>query len=620
MTTALPAHDPPRRPWWREWEIAALLLLVLVAYFLRADALPLRGEESTRAQIAFEMVYWHDWLIPRVQGEPFRIRPPLQNWINAGCCVLLGRWDVYAIRLPSLIATLLTTLLIYAYGRQFLTRLGAFTAAAAFATMADMFKMGLYAETEALFIFLLGAALLVWHWGIVRGWPDWRTYTAGYGLMALATLTKGIQAPPYFIGAVVVYLVVSRQWRRLVCWGHLAGMAVAAGLLLAWMVPYGWAMGWPAVKQVWLGDQTVQNSQHILTWDLAETLTHLVTYPLEVIAASLPWCLLLLPYLTRAMRRRIGTAGPMVRFACCAMAVAWPTCWIPPGGLPRYFAPLFPCIAVLIGLVVERCTDADTLPALRAGWQRYNGALAVVMFTAGLWAIGLAALGEAMADSPLAPLAEPLPIALAYAVAAVALGLLLWRYRTGATPAQTRLTVTALTVFLVLTFTGLVMNVRVRRSVDATAAVERIRAVLPPGQELVSLDGQIDSLFNFLYRTPIVQPAPLPAVRRSRSDGRPDLFLLHEPRRPPAGAAVRLAGGRRGQPRPQPTRGAGARPRGRPPLAGAVHAAERPTAGAARRPSGHQRRVSSNRGRTIARASASLSRNTAPPFSPTTVA
>jgi 4-amino-4-deoxy-L-arabinose transferase-like glycosyltransferase len=526
-------HNTPSRRWWREWEIAALLVLVLVAYFFRADALPLRGEESTRAQIAFEMVYWHDWLIPRVQGEPFRIRPPLQNWVNAGCCALLGRWDVYAIRLPSVIATLLTTLLIYAYGRQFLTRLGALTAATAFATMADMFKMGLYAETEALFILLLGGALLIWHAGLMRGWPLWRTYAAGYGLMALATLTKGIQAPPYFIGAITVYLVLSRQWRRLVCWGHLVGFGVAALLLLAWMLPYGWVMGWPAAKEVWLGDQTVQHSRQVIDWDMAETLTHLATYPLEVIAATLPWCLLLLPYLSSAFRRRIGSAGPMVHFASCAMGVAWPTCWVPPAGLPRYFAPLFPCLAVLIGLAVERLTEPAALPALQAAWQRYIRTLALVMIAAALVVV-LLAVGAGATHPQLAPLAEPLPVAWAYALTAVALAAVLWRLG-GTTAPQVRLSVLALSVFLVLTFTGLVMNVRVRRSVDAAVAVERIRGQLPPAQELVSIDGQIDSLFNYLYRTPIVQQRRCPPF--DGSDPMDDLtyfcFMSPGDRRPP---------------------------------------------------------------------------------------
>ena len=58
-------------------------------------------------------------------------------------------------RFPSLLATLLTTLMIYGYGRTFLSRLGALAAAASFATLADMFQMGRQAETEALFILLV---------------------------------------------------------------------------------------------------------------------------------------------------------------------------------------------------------------------------------------------------------------------------------------------------------------------------------------------------------------------------------------------------------------------------------------------------------------------------------
>ncbi len=327
--------------------------------------------------------------------------------------------------------------------------------------------------------------------------------------MALATLTKGIQAPPYFLGAITIYLVLTRAWRRLFCWGHLAGMAVGAAILLAWVVPYGLEMGWPAVTQVWLGDQTVQNSRHVVDWNLAETATHLVTYPLEVIAATLPWCLLLLPYLSADLRRRIGAARPMVLFMSVCLAVAWPTCWIPPGGLPRYFAPLFPCLAVLIGLAVQRCAEAEVVSSLHAARRRYSATMAGVMIASALVVVILAA-GAGDLHPVLQPLTEPLLVALAYAGLTVGLAVLLLRARAAATPAQAQrqvqLSVIAMVMFLVLTFTGLVTNVRVRRRVDAAAAVQALKQKLPPGQELVSLDGPVDSLFNYLYRVPIVHP------------------------------------------------------------------------------------------------------------------
>ncbi len=181
------------RAWWRERDILWLLLLVISAYFLRAGALPIRGEEPTRAQIAREMVERGDWVVPREQGEPFRIRPPLQNWVIAVSCTAFGSWGEWYVRFPSLLCTLLTTLLIYGYCRSVLSRLGALAAAVAFATLADMFQMGRQAETEALFIFLLSGSLLTWHLGLLRRWPETLTWIAGYGFMALAMLTKGLQ-------------------------------------------------------------------------------------------------------------------------------------------------------------------------------------------------------------------------------------------------------------------------------------------------------------------------------------------------------------------------------------------------------------------------------------------
>src|SRR5262249_58963097 len=65
--------DAPR-PWWDGAEVLVLIALVIAAYFFRAGDLPLRGEEPTRAQVAVEMTASGDYLVPRFQGESFRIR------------------------------------------------------------------------------------------------------------------------------------------------------------------------------------------------------------------------------------------------------------------------------------------------------------------------------------------------------------------------------------------------------------------------------------------------------------------------------------------------------------------------------------------------------------------
>jgi 4-amino-4-deoxy-L-arabinose transferase-like glycosyltransferase len=496
-------------PWWRAWEVAVLVLLVVAGYALRAGELPLRGEEPTRAQGALEMVESGNWIVPREQGEPFGIRPPMQYWMIAVSCMTLGTWNEWAVRFPSVVATLFTVILIYGYARVSLSRFGAFAAAAAFATMADIFKMGLYAETEAVFIFEVSAALMVWHWGMLRRWPDTVTYGAGYGLMALGMLTKSFQAPAYFIAGIGVYLVLSGQWRRLFCRGHFAGMLVGAAVMLAWILPYAAAMGWGAVYNVWFGDPVVAYSGRIQNWDPGDFATHLVTYPLEIAAGTLPWCLLLTLYLRRDFRSSIGAARPQVFFLIVCMGVALPSCWLPPSGAPRYFATFFPALAVLIGLAVQRCAEADAGSALRVAWRRYIVMLTPVLVGAPLAVVALASFGaphralEAWVEPPLA--------AAAYAVVFAGLAVLMLRVRAAATPLQVRLSVFGLVAFLVILFNGVVTDVRVYRSVRVAESVRELKEKLPPGQPLVSIGGHVDCLFPYYYGPPIITPRAWPA-------------------------------------------------------------------------------------------------------------
>jgi len=499
---------PIRQRWWQEAEAAFLVVLMFAAYFTRAGELPIRGEEPTRAQIAREMVKSNDWLVPREQGEPFRIRPPLQNWLIALGCMAQGSWGVFAVRLPSLIATLLTTLLIYGYSRSFLSRLGALSAAVAFATMVDMFQMGRQAETEALFILLVSGALLTWHWGLIRGWPDFLTYGAGYGFVALAMLTKGIQAPTYFIATVAGYLLLTGQLRRAFCKGHLFGALFGSAIVLAWAIPYGMELGWRGVWDIWMGDPAVHDSWCIRNWRLQAFAKHFATFPLEIAAGTLPWSLMLLIYTRSSFRKAIRELRPQVLYLSISVAVAFVTCWLPPGGQPRFLAPLYPSLAVLIGLGIERCGEAEITTPFREGWRLFVLAMAGLILVAAFAALVLAGIGPN--SHHLAPLAEAPVAALAYALVAAGLAFSIFLLRNEVGSIAVRRIVLAMTAFQVMVFTGYLTDVRLRRSEQPAAAMVRLKEQLPPHQQLVSIDGHAVSTFAYLYGDPLIVPGSWP--------------------------------------------------------------------------------------------------------------
>jgi 4-amino-4-deoxy-L-arabinose transferase-like glycosyltransferase len=509
---ASPESESARRTYFRwRFEVELLLLIAIVAsaYFFRAAELPLRGEEPTRIQIAREMVRSGDPLVPREQGELFLSRPPLQNWLIAVSCQLSGDWSAAPARLPSIIATFLTTLVVYWYSRSFLSATGSLAAAAAFATMGEMFQTGRLAETEAVFIFFVGASLLVWHGGFVYGWSELAAWITGYALMTLGALTKGPQAPVYFLSSITVYLLVTRQWRRLFTRAHLAGIAVSLLIASAWLIPFYGEVGWKGIHDVWVGDSAIR----FRDWKIKEVLNHLLVFPLEVFGCTMPWSPFLLLYLNRRVRGSWREIRPQILFVSICVIPGFLSCWIPPGGVSRYFSPLYPCLVVLIGAAVDRCTQVDAPGIVAKCWNGFAYISSAVM------AIAAAAVLAApvLKSWPLASrFAEPPVVAICYAAASIGLAFLALRARQPGDASRVRLGVMAVGAFMTLTFVVVLIDVRIRRSEHTRESVAHLKELLPASETLYSF-GHVDSLFAYYYEKPIV-PLSWTAARANRVD------------------------------------------------------------------------------------------------------
>lgn len=347
--TSLDAAHRPSSRWYLEPELALLVLLAVTLYFSRLTTLTLRGEESRRAQVAREMFQTGDWIIPRQQGELFPSRPPLGSWLMAAVAIPRGDLDLAAIRIPSALATVLTVILVYGYARIFLSRAGAFAAGAAYASMFEVLHLGRLGESEAVFTFLLASSLLVWHAGHHLHGSSRGTWVAGYALAGLATLTKGPQGFIFFFAAVTTFLVLRGDWRSWFSLPHGMGLAAFALVYGVWQVPFFVQLGIPGIEAY----LSFEMSQRFQDRTFATVLGHLAFFPLHIFGSLLPGSLCLLAFLRPGTRKNLGPAAPCVLFIVAAVAVTFPTVWFPPGGRTRYFMPMFPLIAVLVGVAVE---------------------------------------------------------------------------------------------------------------------------------------------------------------------------------------------------------------------------------------------------------------------------
>ncbi|HEV3341595.1 MAG TPA: glycosyltransferase family 39 protein, partial [Pirellulales bacterium] len=459
-------------------EPQALVLVVVVAgiYFSRLGDLTLRGEETRRARVAMEMLETGDWVVPREQGRLFPDRPPLGNWLIALSMLITGSTGTVAVRLPTALATLATALVVYGYSRDFLSRNGALAAGLAYATMGQILTLGMLAETEATLTVFVGASLLLWHLAYRRGVAAWKTWCLGYVLAALAALAKGPQGPIYFTATAALYLAVKRDWRFLLSWSHLLGLAVGVSVVAAWQIPFSLAVDWPSVLQTW-GHTSVARFDYS---SLGPVLKHLVTFPCEIFGCLLPWSIWLVAFLNRDFRRTLGAAGDPALFLCIAIAVAFPSCWLAPQARGRYFMPLYPCFAPLVGIVIERAWSSAT-GGLATLWRRYLSCAAV----GGAATAAAVVLASTLPSFAIPALRQSISFAVGYALIVLVAAMALWRARCSHSSYQAVVGIVALAVFLGITFNGPILNDAIRRSEDIAGQVEAVKKRLPPDVRLV---------------------------------------------------------------------------------------------------------------------------------------
>ncbi len=188
------------------------------------------------------------------------------------------------------------------------------------------------------------------------------------------------------------------------------------------------------------------------------------------------------------------------------LLLAFPTCWIPPGGQTRYFTPLYPCLAVLIGVVVDRSAEADASQWVYDAWRRYVTVAACGMIACG---VAVVIVSIFLANHPkLGPWAEPPFVAVGYAVAAGVTAVLAWRARPGGDAKRVGSGVVGIAWFTVITLGVVVNDVKIHQSENQAAAMSRLKEKLPADCRLVSI-GHIDALFAYHFGA-LIETQPVP--------------------------------------------------------------------------------------------------------------
>jgi 4-amino-4-deoxy-L-arabinose transferase-like glycosyltransferase len=380
-----------------------LFVIVLWAaiYLPGLGAIDLRHEEPRRALPGLHMLAFGDWLVPRVGAEPYLRKPPLLNWAIALSCKLTGGATEWAIRLPSVVATLALAVAIFGIaGPRWLGLRGGLISAIFFLVNFTMIETGRLAELEALYISLTGIALILWMTSWRNEAGPWQLWLLPAPFLALGMLTKGPTHLIFYYGIVLPVLIFGKNTRSLLHPAHFSSLIVIVGALLCWAIPCSLAVSghYPTgVWKFWWGQlasrASAESDEHFRfgVW--------LLNGP-QTLKNYLPWTLLLPLLWRKETVTPIATANEpasrdpaLFRGARSGMVATTLLMILLPNGSPRYIYPLIvvPCLLLGRALTVG---NGEKLPGtIESVWRQINFILLAIV-SAGVGAAFFFARGK----------------------------------------------------------------------------------------------------------------------------------------------------------------------------------------------------------------------------------
>jgi 4-amino-4-deoxy-L-arabinose transferase-like glycosyltransferase len=326
--------------------VACIALFWAIVFVPLAGFPSLHLEEGTHATLAKDMMLRHHWLTPQLLGAlPYYNKPPMLPWLMAACAQMLGELDEWAVRLPALLATLATAVMVYWTIREDVTQRAALLAAAAAMLTPSIMLVASVGETDVLataFSFAAFAVFLKADRAGAVGAPHW--IFCGL-LMGAAALTKGPIPLLFPAGGIALFRLLHGPRRELA--GLAGAVIVAAAVLAVWLVP-NFQPGTPAI---WWSQMKLDDALHPgSVW--AGGATRLL-FLLSVAVVNLPTLLLALPALLPRQRAHLGIPPRLAGALGCYALAGTAALALASAAKARYAMPVTPALAAAAGLAFE---------------------------------------------------------------------------------------------------------------------------------------------------------------------------------------------------------------------------------------------------------------------------
>jgi 4-amino-4-deoxy-L-arabinose transferase-like glycosyltransferase len=334
----------PRCGRWLSWQFALVAVVgAMVLSFNFGSRLLLTNDDTRFPDMARDVLVNGHWLVPALpDGTPHLAKPPLVVWLIALFSWPAGSVSVRTAVLPSLLEAIGVVLLTYWLGRRLFNRDAGVVAGLTVATSVGVYLMAHSSMPDMAQLVAGMGAMAVYVASRFGGRRAW--LVAFYGLLGLGSLAKGVAGfiplAIVLVDTIITYGVVGLK--RLV---SIPGWVVLAAIAVPWWVVAATTGGHQGfVNGVVMNDQLLYYfARPGWGWrTILEPLVHALT-------VLLPWGLLLPFAIRRALRETDPETVRRVRLPLVWLATVFATMAMSAQQRQRYYIPLCPAAALLIG-------------------------------------------------------------------------------------------------------------------------------------------------------------------------------------------------------------------------------------------------------------------------------
>ncbi len=397
-----------------------LTILVLVMALPGLNGLPVIDRDEARyAQASVQMMETGDYVNIRFQDKARNKKPAGAYWaqtLSVKAFSDVKNRDIWAHRIPSVLAAILAVLATYFGGIRLLGREKALLGTALLATSMIFVFEAHIAKTDALLCGFSAATLA--SIGYLRNGGGRVSALVFWLALGCAVMIKG----PILPLLILLCFVVLALWERNVSW--MQPLKFWLGPLLFLMIILPWPiLMWRETGSAFFSDSLGGDLLPKLKGGHEQHGGPIGYYALTTWLAFWPACLFLLPGLAVAIKAGLGKNGFDTQIAKSARLLL---CWslpffilleLTPTKLPHYTLPLFPALALMTGMAVVTITKVGNYK-----FTRKIGAVLFVLFSLLLLTALLAAEAYYGEFPTIA-----FPVMAIAALAAIYAGVKLWR-------------------------------------------------------------------------------------------------------------------------------------------------------------------------------------------------